>query len=606
MDFLPIKISLFLISLFSLILLVQPAAFLADSDALFLFATHMSLNQSSYHCNSVEVICEARSPVLRVTQIVLDSKQLKGTLSPTIGRFTELKKLSLSNNNLVGEIPSEIANCKNLEVLDLRSNQFSGQIPPDISSLVSLTTLDLSCNRFSGNLNFLKYFPNLEYLHLSNNLFSGQIPASMQNFRNLRFLNVSGNTGIQSSVPEISLPKRKLLAENYTRNNGSDIAPSPTPLTAPTKHKKKGITVKGWSTGFAVGISTGIFAGFISTVLFKFVLPCFKRRDDKLGVEIFSPLIKKAEDLAFLGEEKGLDSSQVIGRGGSGQVYKKELYACDGDSSTPMIVAIKKIVHRAASLEELNETETKVLNRNMRQVRAEIKTIGRIRHRNLVPLLAHVPRLDCHFLVYEFMAKGSLHDWLRKDSDGDEELDWNARYKIALGVAKGIEYLHIHHKPQILHRDLKPANILLDDDMEGRIADFGLAAVIPNDNTHLTASSAAGTVGFIAPEYYQSLKFTDKCDVYSFGVVLAILVTGKFPSNEIFQNTDEYLVKWLRSAMLSDNPGRIIDSKLIGNGFEEEMLLVMKIAWFCTFHDPKQRPNSKDIRIMLDQVKHQA
>jgi len=128
---------------------------------------------------------------------------------------------------------------------------------------------------------------------------------------------------------------------------------------------------------------------------------------------------------------------------------------------------------------------------------------------------------------------------------------------------------------------------------------------MPDANTHITASSVAGTVGYIAPEYHQTLKFTEKCDIYSFGVILAALVMGKSPSDEFFQDTDEMsMVKWLKNVMTSENPSQAIDSKLMGNGYEEQMLLVLKIAVFCTIDDPKQRPNSKDVRCMLEQIKH--
>jgi serine/threonine protein kinase len=230
--------------------------------------------------------------------------------------------------------------------------------------------------------------------------------------------------------------------------------------------------------------------------------------------------------------------------------------------------------------------------------------MGQIRHRNLLPLLAHVSRPDCHYLVYEFMKNGSLQDLLQRVSEGTQELDWPARHKIAMGVAEGLEYLHMHHSQRIIHRDLKPANVLLDDDMDARIADFGLAKVVPDAHTHVTSSNVVGTLGYIAPEYHQTLKFTDRSDIYSFGVLLAALVMGKLPSDEFFQHTQEMsLVKWLRNVMTSDNPRQAIDPKLIGTEFEDQILLVLKIAYFCTLDDAKQRPKSKDVRCMLSQIR---
>ncbi|KAF3438656.1 hypothetical protein FNV43_RR21420 [Rhamnella rubrinervis] len=211
----------------------------------------------------------------------------------------------------------------------------------------------------------------------------------------------------------------------------------------------------------------------------------------------------------------------------------------------------------------------------MRQIRSEINTVGQIRHRNLLPLLAHVSRPDCHYLVYEFMKNGSLQDMLNAVAEGTKELDWLTRHRIVVGVAAGLEYLHMSHSPRIIHRDLKPANILLDDDMEARIADFGLAKAMPDAQTHITTSNVAGTVGYIAPEYHQTLKFTDKCDIYSFGVILGVLVMGKLPSDDFFQNRNEIgMVKWMRTVMTSENPQQAIDQKLM------EMALKSKCSWF--------------------------
>ncbi|XP_039146697.1 leucine-rich repeat receptor-like serine/threonine/tyrosine-protein kinase SOBIR1 [Dioscorea cayenensis subsp. rotundata] len=171
-------------------------------------------------------------------------------------------------------------------------------------------------------------------------------------------------------------------------------------------------------------------------------------------------------------------------------------------------------------MELSQERSSHVDDNRMRQVRAEIRTVGRIGHRNLLRLLAHVSSGDHHFLVSEFKPKGSLYDVLKKG-----QLDWPARYKIAHGIASGLEYLHFIHKPCIIHRDMKPENILLDDDLNPRIADFGLAKV---EDGSFVRTRLAGTLGYIAPEYYNGMACTHKCDVFSLGVILAVLVTGKF------------------------------------------------------------------------------
>ncbi|KAI3464170.1 hypothetical protein Pfo_020833 [Paulownia fortunei] len=605
-----------------------------DYDALLHIHTDFGIQhaQGRNLCGSAGIFCERRiennSYVLRVTRLVFESQNLKGKLSPAIGQLSELKELSLPNNQLVDQIPAQIIDCQKLEVLNLGKNLFSGKILSGLSWLIRLRVLDLSSNKFTGNLKFLKYFPNLEKLNLSDNMFAGKVPVSLRSFRNLRSIDISGNSLLEGQVPLMndqvehylsselaekeSIPKRYVFAESSKGRNRSTsaMAPSssqvanaeaPSSTTGPKKrHKKNKNKIVQWILGFLAGALAGSASGMVFSLLYKLLILLVKGRRKGTSLKIFSPMIKKAEDLAFLEKEDGLASLDVIGRGGCGEVYKAVLPGSNGRE-----IAIKKIIQPPRDAEELTEEDSKLLNKKMRQIKSEIQTMGQIRHRNLLSLLAHLPRPDCHYLVYEYMKNGSLQDCLQHVAEGKRELDWLARYKIALGVAAGLEYLHLNHSPRIIHRDLKPANVLLDDEMEARIADFGLAKAVPDANTHVTTSNVAGTVGYIAPEYYQTFKFTDKCDMYSFGVVLGVLVIGKLPSDEFFQHTDELsLVKWMRNVMISEDPKRAIDPKLLGNGYEEQMLLVLKIACFCTLDNPKERPNSKDARCMLSQIKH--
>lgn len=604
----------------SLLFFTHATVFLDPSDHIALLTIHKSLGITSQSqglesnpCNSPGIFCERRisneSYVFRVTRIIFDSQKLEGFLSPAIGKLSELKELSLPNNRLIDQVPAQIVKCKKLEILNLHNNQFSGEVPSGISSLSRLRILDLCFNEFSGELDFLKHFPDMEQLDLCNNMFSGEVPTSLRSFKNLRSFNISGNKLLQGQMPLMkgmelsSSPRRYRLAE--TRRGGNSAraprasleAPAPSPQMGRHKHKKsKSKKLKGWLIGFFAGVVAGALSGFVFSVLFKLIMAIIKGRKNDTGIAIFSPTIK---NLDFLDKEDGLASFEVIGRGGCGEVYMANL-----PEAYDKTLAIKKIIQPSKNASELTEEDTKLLNKKMRQIKSEIQTVGTIRHRNILPLLGHVSRPDCHYLVYEFMKNGSLQDMLNQVSQGNRDLDWPARHRIATGVAAGLEYLH-NHSHRIIHRDLKPGNILLDDDMEARIADFGLAKELPNADTHVSTTNVAGTVGYIAPEYHQTLKFTDKCDIYSFGVILGVLVMGKLPSDEFFQNTSEMsLVKWMRNVMTSDDPKRAIDPKLKGNGFEDQMLLVLKIACFCTLDNPKERPNSRDVGVMLAQIKH--
>ncbi|KAK9069895.1 hypothetical protein SSX86_010291 [Deinandra increscens subsp. villosa] len=584
-------------------------------------------------CDTAGIFCNPRisngSDAVKVTGIVFKTRRLTGFLSPEIGKLSELKELSIPDNYLTDRIPFQISDCRKIEVINLRNNSFSGEVPTEITRLLRLRILDLSSNRFSGDLGFLKYFPNLEKLFLENNMFAGKVPVSVRSFRNLRLFNVSGNSLLEGPVPELHrlespspdvkksnnkhVTRRYIFAESVNRsgNKGFDRsqiltpAPAPAPTTATVeakhhhKHNKTRKKIMGWVLGFFAGSFVGILSIITFSVLIKLVLIMVNYSGKESGPSIFSPLIK-AEDLKFLDNDDVVAALQVIGRGGCGQVYKTDI-----PNEKIKTIAIKRIIQPPKDAGELTSEDTKMLNKKMRQVRSEIQTVGQIRHRNLLSLLAHASKPTCHYLVYEYMKNGSLQDILQQVKAGARALEWLARHKIAIGVASGLEYLHQSHTPRIVHRDLKPANILLDDDMEARIADFGLAKSIPESDTHMTSSNVAGTLGYIAPEYHQTLKFTDKCDIYSFGVLLGVLVMGKLPSDEFFQHTAEMnLVKWMRKVMTSDTPNEAIDPSLLGNGYESQMLLVLKIACFCTLDNPKERPSSKDCKYMLEQIEH--
>ncbi|KVH98162.1 leucine-rich repeat receptor-like serine/threonine/tyrosine-protein kinase SOBIR1 [Cynara cardunculus var. scolymus] len=636
-------LSLLLFFTLTLSLHANPNLHTADHRALLTILQDLGvspeLRRPDNLCNTAGIFCERRisinSHVLKVTGIVFKAQGLRGVLSPAIGELSELKELSFPNNYLVDRIPSQIIECRKLEVINLRNNRFSGAVSPELSSLLRLRILDLSSNKFSGDLSFLKYFPNLEKLSLADNMFTGKVPASLRSFRNLRFFNISGNSFLEGPLPALNqlesplpelktkrntnskrVPKRYIFAESTnsssnqnTSSNPNDFqspapapAPAEPPIGSPPKHKPNHKATKklmGWILGFFAGLLAGILSVMIFTVFFKLVFIMLKGGVNQVGPAIFSQLIK-AEELAFLENDDGIASLQVIGRGGCGEVYRTDI-----PKGRIKTIAIKKVTQPPKDAAELTEEDTKFLNKKMRQIRSEIQTVGQIRHRNLLPLLAHVSRPNCHYLVYEFMKNGSLQDILEEANNGTRELDWLARHKIAIGIASGLEYLHIHHTPRIVHRDLKPGNVLLDDDMEARIADFGLAKSIPEADTHMTSSNVAGTLGYIAPEYHQTMKFTDKCDIYSFGVLLGVLVMGKLPSDEFFQRTSEIsLVKWMKKAITSEDPKQAIDPNLFENGYEKQMLLVLKIACFCTLDNPKERPSSKECRSMLDQIQH--
>lgn len=356
----------------------------------------------------------------------------------------------------------------------------------------------------------------------------------------------------------------------------------------------------GASISFSIGFGLGVLAFILWRVAIRRCIKPDPDEEASTNPTLFSPIIRSVGDLSFLFSNT-LPPLEVIGRGACGEVYKADIFT----GGQVITVAIKKILQPSLmDASNLCKEESKLLDYRMRQVKSEIVTVGQMGHPHLVRLLAHVPQPEHHYLVYEFMNNGSLHDVLK--GEAREKLDWLNRLKIAQGIAAGLEYLHMVHRPRIIHRDLKPANILLDDNLNARIADFGLAKVVPEAiSGAVSSANVAGTLGYIAPEYYQMLSCTDKSDIYSFGVILAVLVTGMFPSDGFFQTTDEpSLMTWVGRMVNSEDPSEAIDRSLLRTGYEAEMILVLKIACFCTYDDPNVRPNSREVHRMLSQIKH--
>jgi serine/threonine protein kinase len=266
----------------------------------------------------------------------------------------------------------------------------------------------------------------------------------------------------------------------------------------------------------------------------------------------------------------------IIGNGGFGTIYKAALP--EGQR-----VAVKRLHgdHQFTG---------------GREFLAEMETIGKVKHRNLVPLLGYCACGDERFLIYEYMHHGSLETWLRNRADVAEALGWPARLKICLGSARGLMFLHHGFVPHIIHRDMKSSNILLDENMEPRVSDFGLARVISAYETHIS-TNVAGTFGYIPPEYGLVMKCTMKGDVYSFGVVMLEVLTGRPPiEQEEMEEGDGNLVSWVRWMIAHGQQGELFDPYLPVSGLpREQMSRVLAIAQECTADEPWKRPTMVEV-----------
>ncbi|XP_027091368.2 probable serine/threonine-protein kinase PBL21 isoform X1 [Coffea arabica] len=278
--------------------------------------------------------------------------------------------------------------------------------------------------------------------------------------------------------------------------------------------------------------------------------------------------------------------ANLIGEGGFGCVYKGRL-------ESGMIVAIKQL-----NLEGLQGNQEFIV---------EVLMLSLLHHPNLVNLIGYCTDGDQRLLVYEYMPMGSLEYHLFDLDPGKEPLSWGTRLKIAVGAARGLKYLHCSANPPVIYRDLKSSNILLDNDFNPKLSDFGLAKLGPvGDKTHVS-TRVMGTYGYCAPEYAMSGKLTLKSDIYSFGVVLLELITGRKAIDCTRKPGEQNLVVWSRP-FLKDRRKFVlmIDPQLDGHIPLRCLHHAVAIAAMCLQEQPSFRPIIDDIVVALEYLASQV
>ncbi|KAG2698135.1 hypothetical protein I3843_07G135500 [Carya illinoinensis] len=283
---------------------------------------------------------------------------------------------------------------------------------------------------------------------------------------------------------------------------------------------------------------------------------------------------------------RGFREVNLIGEGGFGRVYKGRL-------ETGQIVAIKQLNHDGIQ--------------GFKEFLVEVLMLSLLHHSNLVTLIGYCTDGDQRLLVYEYMPMGCLEDHLF-DLDAEKApLSWNTRIKIAVGAARGLEYLHCKANPPVIYRDLKSANILLDNEFNPKLSDFGLAKLGPvGDNTHVS-TRVMGTYGYCAPEYAMSGKLTLKSDIYSLGVVLLELITGRRAIDCSKKQGEQNLVSWSRPFLRDRRKFIQLVDPLLQGCFPVRCLHhAIAITAMCLQEQPTFRPLIGDIVVALEYLYSQT
>ncbi|KAL1555944.1 putative LRR receptor-like serine/threonine-protein kinase RFK1 isoform X1 [Salvia divinorum] len=301
-------------------------------------------------------------------------------------------------------------------------------------------------------------------------------------------------------------------------------------------------------------------------------------RNDLEGLELQTVVLTLKQIRAATDD---FDAENKIGEGGFGSVYKGQLP--DGT-----VIAVKQLSSRS--------------RQGNREFLNEIGMISCLQHPNLVKLYGCCIEGDQLLVVYEYMENNSLaHVLFESNGRSQMMLSWPTRFKICVGIAKGLAFLHDESRLKIVHRDIKATNVLLDSDLNPKISDFGLARLNEDEKTHIS-TKVAGTIGYMAPEYALWGYLTDKADVYSFGVVLLEIVSGKSNNNYMPSHNFICLLDWASHLNESKNIDDLIDPRLddavVAN--REEIERVVKVALQCTNATPSVRPTMSEAVQMLE------
>ncbi|KAG8098198.1 hypothetical protein GUJ93_ZPchr0013g37513 [Zizania palustris] len=502
----------------------------------------------------------------------LSRNLLEGQIPDSFKDLKGLKFLSLAGNNLSGNIPSCLGKLRSLEVLDLSSNFLSGKIPRNLVTLRDLTTLLLNNNKLSGNIPDVTPSASLTIFNISFNNLSGPLPLNMHL---MTCNNILGNPSLLPcglSTLSNTLMKARALAE------GDVSAPDTTSSDSGGGFSKIEIA--------SITSASAIVAVLLALViLYIYTRKCqstqsrrsSRRREVTVFVDIGAPLTYETVVRAT----GSFNASNCIGSGGFGATYKAEV-------APGVLVAIKRL-----AIGRLQ---------GVQQFQAEVKTLGRCRHPNLVTLVGYHISDSEMFLIYNFLPGGNLERFIQQRTR--RPIDWRMLHKILLDIARALGYLHDSCVPRILHRDVKPSNILLDNECNAYLSDFGLARLLGNSETHAT-TGVAGTFGYVAPEYAMTCRVSDKADVYSYGVVLLELISDKKALDPSFSpyGNGFNIVAWACMLLQKGRAREFFIEGLWDVAPHDDLVEILHLGIKCTVDSLSSRPTMKQVIRRLKELR---
>ncbi|CAM8914161.1 hypothetical protein QQ045_033588 [Rhodiola kirilowii] len=552
-----------------------------------------------------------------LSDLYLNVNNLSGTIPPQIGNMSDLQVLQLCYNKLSGSIPSQLGSLQKLSVLALQSNQLSGSIPASLGDFRMLTRLDLSSNRLIGTVPLrLAHAPMLEVLDVQNNNLSGFVPPVLRRLNDgFRYANNSGMCGSGFTAMETcTITTNKPEPTNLAKKNIplSANVPSNCTNTSCSQSAKE----KAPSFGVVIFGVVGVIVAVSIIPLFMFV--SYRRRKQKNGSTLDSsdcrlstdqvkevclrsasslisldysngwdPLARRQTENGWVSQESLDDFTlnlediefatqhfsevNVLGKSNFTAVYK-------GILRTGVVVAVKRISKSSCKADES-------------EFLRGLKMLTLLRHENIVRLRGFCcskGRGEC-FLVYDFVPNGNLLQYLDLKDGSTRVLPWSTRVSIIHGIAKGVKYLH-GNKPVMVSRNLSADKVLLDQHFNPLLGDSGIHKLLAEDIIFSTMKSSAA-MGYLAPEYITTGRFTEYSDVYAFGMMLFQIISGK---RRVSLST--------RQAAEASRYVDFIDANLKGKFSEDEASKLGKLALVCTHELPDHRPSMANVVRQLTEL----
>lgn len=514
-----------------------------------------------------------------LVELSLDYNRLEGHILQELGALSSLQKLKIARNNLSGSIPTELGGCSNLLFLNLSRNNLDKSIPVEIDNLRSLQVLDLSQNLLTREIpRRFAQLHRLEILNLSHNQLPGSIELAFGDMVSLTSIDISYNE-LEGPLPNVPAFQNATI-EVVRGNRGlCGVIASLKPCTTTTskgKNKNKKLLLILIPT-LSCLLSLLLIVGILRIVcqrLRKTEPSSNNGSNENLwAVLTFNGNMVYESIIEATGE---FDAKYCIGVGGQGSVYKAQL-------RTGKIVAVKKFKEAV----EVKIASEKAFER-------EIHALIEARHRNIIKLYGFCSSSRHSFLVYEFLESGSLKDVLN-DEERMTAFNWNKRVNVIKGVACALSYMHHECSPPIVHRDVSSKNILMDEQYEAHVSDFGAAKVLQPYSSNWT--SFASTFGYAAPELAYTMKVTEKCDVYSFGMVTLEVIIGRYPGD---------LISSLASSASSSSSNSTASCWPLKQALDQripypdgdtlgQVAFIVKMAFTCLSAKPEHRPSMQQV-----------